>query len=164
MLNAFQMQEKRQTDIDFNGQTVIIHHWSTLKALSKMPKLGRYFAVPISTIFGSFADANISQKANFAEDLPTALVYFFGQLEEKGLEDLISMLMDGVTDMMGQPINLDNGNFTALDVLKLITEVIKANYSDFFDKGAFQKVVDWSQSMGMMETLAKVDTKENQTA
>lgn len=164
MMNAFQMQGRNQTDLELGGQVVIIKHWSTLKALTKMPKLGRYFAVPISTIFGSFADASLTNQANFAEDLPTALVYFFGQLEEKGLEDLLTILLEDVVDLHDNPIDLDNGNFSTLDVLKLMAEVIKANYSDFFAKGAFQKIIEWSQSMGMMETLDKMTNKESQTA
>lgn len=149
------MAHFKTTSIDLAGHEFIITHWSPTKVMINMPKIGRYFAVPMATVAGSL----LSGAGNFSDALPTAALYLFDQMEEDDIMKLFDLILDGVDcDSMGGKINIDEvfaEDVTAL--LTLVAKVLEVNYGCFFKKDGFASLQGLLEKMGMVQKVDQLD-------
>ena len=71
----------KSTDIVIGDKTYVIEHWSPTKVYKNIPKVGRYFVVPISTLFGEIFNTEDGKTPDFSEALPTALLFLFNTMD-----------------------------------------------------------------------------------
>lgn len=141
------------TEVKLGDNYFTITHWSPTKVMKNIPRIGRYVAIPLATIGGSIA----SGAEDLSEALPTALLYLFDQMEQDDLENLFNLILEDVeVNSMGGRINIDEvfqGDF--LNLIKLVTEVLKANFADFLKPGAFK---DLQAMLGRFGQVHQVNT------
>lgn len=140
----------------------IIHHWSPTKAMMNLPKIGRYLAVPISTLAGSA----IAGGANFEDALPKAMIYLFNTLEEDGEEQgvmrMINLILENVEcNSMGGGIDIDEVfQDDLMGMMTLLGEVLKANYGCFFTKDGFATLPKLLAQFGLVKQLDEMDQEQ----
>lgn len=112
-------------------------HWSPTKTFSRMSKIGKYFAVPISMM----VDAKPGE-SSFSEALPAALLQLFNTMEEDDLLSFVALLLDEVyynnTAVVEQFDSLFFGKNEI--ILQLMAKSVEINYGPFFKTG-FGKLI-----------------------
>ena len=106
-----------------------------------IPKIGRYFAIPASTIIGTiFNSQQDGVEADLSEAIPTALMYLFQTMEDNDIMDFYKIMFDDVYLNDKQVMTDFDGIFAdnPFDPIDLIVEVLRINY-----------VVPFSQKKGL---------------
>ena len=131
----------KKTELVIGDRTYVLAHWSPTKMYRNIPKVGRYFAIPASTVIGTIFNAQQEGlEADLSEAIPTALMYLFQTMEDNDIMDFYKIIFDDVylndklimSDFDG--IFADN----PFDPIDLIVEVLRINY-----------VVPFSQKKGL---------------
>lgn len=142
---------RKTTELKIGDKEFIITHWSPTKVMKNLPKIGRYFAVPMATVAGSV----MAGGANFSDALPTAALYLFEQMEEDDIIKLIDLLLEDVDyNSMGAKINIDevfDGDI--MGMIQLVTKVLEVNYGCFFEKSGFVNLQGLMEKMGMVRSV-----------
>lgn len=153
------MKFAKTTVLEISGNEFIIHHWSPTKVMCNLPKIGRYFAVPMATISASI----MSGGTNFTEALPTAFLYLFEQMEEDDIMKLIHLIIDG-TDVNSISGVIDIDEVFADDIpglIELVTKVLEVNYGCFFEKSGFTGLQKLMEKLGMVKQVNEMDQTES---
>ena len=130
-----------KTELVIGDRTYVLAHWSPTKMYRNIPKIGRYFVIPASTVIGEIFKAQQEDtEVDLSEAIPTALMYLFQTMEDNDIMDFYKIIFDDVylndklimSDFDG--IFADN----PFDPIDLIVEVLRINY-----------VVPFSQKKGL---------------
>ena len=130
-----------KTELAIGDRTYILAHWSPTKMYRNIPKIGRYFAIPASTIIGTiFNSQQDGVEADLSEAIPTALMYLFQTMEDNDIMDFYKIMFDDVYLNDKQVMTDFDGIFAdnPFDPIDLIVEVLRINY-----------VVPFSQKKGL---------------
>ena len=130
-----------KTELVIGDRTYVLAHWSPTKMYRNIPKIGRYFAIPASTIIGTiFNSQQDGVEADLSEAIPTALMYLFQTMEDNDIMDFYKIIFEDV--YLDNKLIMDDfdGIFTdnPFDPIDLIVEVLRINY-----------VVPFSQKKGL---------------
>lgn len=138
------------TEVILGEKEFTIEHWSPTKAMKNLPKVGKYFAVPMATIVGSLGTGG----ANLSEALPTACVYLFDQMEEEDIMKFFNMVLEDVYFEGKNKFDIDEVFATDIsELFELVAAVLKANYGCFFKKAGFASLQSLLQQMGMVNKI-----------
>lgn len=145
----------KKTDIAIGERNYTICHWSPTKVHRNIPKIGKYFVVPVSTIVGEVLNArpdvlddegNIIETGSapdFSEAIPTCLQYLFYTMEENDIIEFYKIILEDVY-FDGKPVMQDFDNVFdgySFDIIGLVAEVIKVNYViPFSQKGGLSSL------------------------
>ena len=130
-----------KTELVIGDRTYVLAHWSPTKMYRNIPKIGRYFAIPASTIIGTiFNSQQDGVEADLSEAIPTALMYLFQTMEDNDIMDFYKIIFEDV--YLDNKLIMDDfdGIFAdnPFDPIDLIVEVLRINY-----------VVPFSQKKGL---------------
>lgn len=120
----------KSTDVVIEDKVYTIAHWNVTKTYRNIPKIGRYFVVPASTIIGEMLNTPQGQAPDFTEAIPTCLLYLFNTMETEDIIEFFRLCLEDVT-LDGKSVTEDfDDTFEdqISDVLALIAEVIRINY------------------------------------
>lgn len=114
-----------------------IIHWSPTKTFSRISKIGKYFAVPVSMMIDSKPG-----EVSFSEALPAALLQLFNTMEEDDLLSFIALLLDEVYYNNESVLQNFDSIFMGKNeaIIQVIAKVVEINYSPFFKTG-FGKLI-----------------------
>ena len=131
----------KKTELVIGDRTYVLAHWSPTKMYRNIPKIGRYFAIPASTIIGTiFNSQQDGVEADLSEAIPTALMYLFQTMEDNDIMDFYKIIFEDV--YLDNKLIMDDfdGIFAdnPFDPIDLIVEVLRINY-----------VVPFSQKKGL---------------
>ncbi len=145
------MQNSRPTtEVVIGEKEFTIEHWSPTKAMKNLPKVGKYFAVPLATVVGSLGSGG----QNLSEALPTACVYLFDQMEEDDIMKFFNMALEDVYYNGSSKIDIDSVFANDIsELFELVAAVLQANYGCFFKKAGFASLQNLLQKMGMVNTI-----------
>ena len=130
-----------KTELVIGDRTYVLAHWSPTKMYRNIPKVGRYFAIPASTVIGTIFNAQQEGlEADLSEAIPTALMYLFQTMEDNDIIDFYKIMfddvyLDGHNVMEDFDKTFENNEFDPID---LLVEVLRINY-----------VVPFSQKKGL---------------
>lgn len=130
-----------KTELVIGDRTYVLAHWSPTKMYRNIPKVGRYFAIPASTVIGTIFNAQQEGlEADLSEAIPTALMYLFQTMEDNDIMDFYKIMfddvyLDGHNVMEDFDKTFENNEFDPID---LLVEVLRINY-----------VVPFSQKKGL---------------
>ena len=131
----------KKTELVIGDRTYVLAHWSPTKMYRNIPKVGRYFAIPASTVIGTIFNAQQEGlEADLSEAIPTALMYLFQTMEDNDIMDFYKIMfddvyLDGNNVMEDFDKTFENNEFDPID---LLVEVLRINY-----------VVPFSQKKGL---------------
>ena len=131
----------KKTELVIGDRTYVLAHWSPTKMYRNIPKVGRYFAIPASTVIGTIFNAQQEGlEADLSEAIPTALMYLFQTMEDNDIMDFYKIMFEDV--YLDNKLIMDDfdGIFAdnPFDPIDLIVEVLRINY-----------VVPFSQKKGL---------------
>ena len=130
-----------KTELVIGDRTYVLAHWSPTKMYRNIPKIGRYFVIPASTVIGTIFNAQQEGlEADLSEAIPTALMYLFQTMEDNDIMDFYKIMfddvyLDGNNVMEDFDKTFENNEFDPID---LLVEVLRINY-----------VVPFSQKKGL---------------
>ena len=130
-----------KTELVIGDRTYVLAHWSPTKMYRNIPKIGRYFVIPASTVIGEiFKAQQEGTEVDFSEAIPTALMYLFQTMEDNDIMDFYKIIFEDV--YLDNKLIMDDfdGIFAdnPFDPIDLIVEVLRINY-----------VVPFSQKKGL---------------
>lgn len=130
-----------KTELVIGDRTYVLAHWSPTKMYRNIPKIGRYFVIPASTVIGEiFKAQQEGTEVDFSEAIPTALMYLFQTMEDNDIMDFYKIIFEDV--YLDNKLIMDDfdGVFAdnPFDPIDLIVEVLRINY-----------VVPFSQKKGL---------------
>ena len=130
-----------KTELVIGDRTYVLAHWSPTKMYRNIPKIGRYFVIPASTVIGEiFNSQQEGTEVDLSEAIPTALMYLFQTMEDNDIIDFYKIIFEDV--YLDNKLIMDDfdGIFTdnPFDPIDLIVEVLRINY-----------VVPFSQKKGL---------------
>lgn len=153
---------RKTTELRIGDNEFIITHWSPTKVMKNLPKIGRYFAVPMATVAGSV----MTGAANFSDALPTAALYLFEQMEEDDITKLIDLLLEDVDfNSIGGKIDIDevfDGDI--MGMIQVVTKVLEVNYGCFFEKSGFINLQGLMEKMGMVQRVEQMGTEPDKVS
>ena len=120
-----------KTELVIGDRTYVLAHWSPTKMYRNIPKIGRYFAIPASTIIGTiFNSQQDGVETDLSEAIPTALMYLFQTMEDNDIMDFYKIMFDDVYLNDKQVMSDFDGIFAdnPFDPIDLIVEVLRINY------------------------------------
>ena len=130
-----------KTELVIGDRTYVLAHWSPTKMYRNIPKIGRYFVIPASTVIGTIFNAQQEGlEADLSEAIPTALMYLFQTMEDNDIMDFYKIMFDDVY-LEGHNVmedfdkTFENNEFDPID---LLVEVLRINY-----------VIPFSQKKGL---------------
>lgn len=131
----------KKTELVIGDRTYVLAHWSPTKMYRNIPKIGRYFVIPASTVIGEIFNAQQEgTEVDLSEAIPTALMYLFQTMEDNDIMDFYKIIFEDV--YLDNKLIMDDfdGIFTdnPFDPIDLIVEVLRINY-----------VVPFSQKKGL---------------
>ena len=131
----------KKTELVIGDRTYVLAHWSPTKMYRNIPKIGRYFVIPASTVIGEiFKAQQEGTEVDLSEAIPTALMYLFQTMEDNDIIDFYKIIFEDV--YLDNKLIMDDfdGIFTdnPFDPIDLIVEVLRINY-----------VVPFSQKKGL---------------
>lgn len=131
----------KKTELVIGDRTYVLAHWSPTKMYRNIPKIGRYFAIPASTVIGEiFKAQQEGTEVDLSEAIPTALMYLFQTMEDNDIMDFYKIIFEDV--YLDNKLIMDDfdGIFAEnpFDPIDLIVEVLRINY-----------VVPFSQKKGL---------------
>lgn len=119
----------KQDKISTSKETYIINKWRNTYSLSKIPYFGKVIGVP----FAKFASIG-EDGANIEEALPEALLILFMSLEEEGMVDVASKILDGVYSVKtNQQVDIDKDFDDISEILELCVLALKYQYSSLMN-------------------------------
>ena len=130
-----------KTELVIGDRTYVLAHWSPTKMYRNIPKIGRYFVIPASTVIGTIFNAQQEGlEADLSEAIPTALMYLFQTMEDNDIMDFYKIMfddvyLDGNNVMEDFDKTFENNEFDPID---LLVEVLRINY-----------VIPFSQKKGL---------------
>ncbi|UNY40366.1 hypothetical protein KLEP7_gp14 [Pseudaeromonas phage vB_PpeM_ KLEP7] len=130
-----------KTELVIGDRTYVLAHWSPTKMYRNIPKIGRYFAIPASTVIGTIFSAHQDEiEPDLSEAIPTALMYLFQTMEDNDIMDFYKIMFDDVYLNDKQVMSDFDGIFAdnPYDPIDLLVEVLRINY-----------VVPFSQKKGL---------------
>ena len=130
-----------KTELVIGDRTYVLAHWSPTKMYRNIPKIGRYFVIPASTVIGEIFNAQQEgTEVDLSEAIPTALMYLFQTMEDNDIMDFYKIMFDDVYLNDKQIMTDFDGIFAdnPYDPIDLIVEVLRINY-----------VVPFSQKKGL---------------
>ena len=130
-----------KTELVIGDRTYVLAHWSPTKMYRNIPKIGKYFVIPASTIIGEIFNAQQEEtEVDLSEAIPTALMYLFQTMEDNDIMDFYKIIFEDV--YLDNKLIMDDfdGIFAdnPFDPIDLIVEVLRINY-----------VVPFSQKKGL---------------
>ena len=130
-----------KTELVIGDRTYVLAHWSPTKMYRNIPKIGRYFVIPASTVIGEiFKAQQEGTEVDLSEAIPTALMYLFQTMEDNDIMDFYKIIFEDV--YLDNKLIMDDFDeiFTdnPFDPIDLIVEVLRINY-----------VVPFSQKKGL---------------
>lgn len=128
-------------EIELNGSKYTITQMTARVALKMQARLIKNFGAAFTEILVTIANKGLESAD---EALPRAIMHLAAQLDDKTFEDLVIELTRGVrkSNIELTPQILDLEFAGELDTLfKLIFEILKVNYSDFFAPSGIMSVV-----------------------
>ena len=130
-----------KTELVIGDRTYVLAHWRPTKMYRNIPKIGRYFVIPASTVIGEiFKAQQEGTEVDLSEAIPTALMYLFQTMEDNDIMDFYKIIFEDV--YLDNKLIMDDfdGIFTdnPFDPIDLIVEVLRINY-----------VVPFSQKKGL---------------
>ena len=130
-----------KTELVIGERTYVLAHWSPTKMYRNIPKIGRYFVIPASTVIGEiFKAQQEGTEVDLSEAIPTALMYLFQTMEDNDIMDFYKIIFEDV--YLDNKLIMDDfdGIFAdnPFDPIDLIVEVLRINY-----------VVPFSQKKGL---------------
>lgn len=130
-----------KTELVIGDRTYVLAHWSPTKMYRNIPKIGRYFVIPASTVIGEIFNAQQDgTEVDLSEAIPTALMYLFQTMEDNDIMDFYKIIFEDV--YLDNKLIMDDfdGIFAdnPFDPIDLIVEVLRINY-----------VVPFSQKKGL---------------
>ena len=130
-----------KTELVIGERTYVLAHWSPTKMYRNIPKIGRYFVIPASTVIGEiFKAQQEGTEVDLSEAIPTALMYLFQTMEDNDIMDFYKIIFEDV--YLDNKLIMDDfdGIFAEnpFDPIDLIVEVLRINY-----------VVPFSQKKGL---------------
>lgn len=130
-----------KTELVIGDRTYVLAHWSPTKMYRNIPKIGRYFVIPASTVIGEIFKAQQEDtEVDLSEAIPTALMYLFQTMEDNDIMDFYKIIFEDV--YLDNKLIMDDfdGIFAdnPFDPIDLIVEVLRINY-----------VVPFSQKKGL---------------
>ena len=131
----------KKTELVIGDRTYVLAHWSPTKMYRNIPKIGRYFVIPASTVIGEIFNAQQEgTEVDLSEAIPTALMYLFQTMEDNDIMDFYKIMfddvyLDGNNVMEDFDKTFENNEFDPID---LLVEVLRINY-----------VVPFSQKKGL---------------
>ena len=130
-----------KTELVIGDRTYVLSHWSPTKMYRNIPKIGRYFVIPASTVIGEiFKAQQEGTEVDLSEAIPTALMYLFQTMEDNDIMDFYKIIFEDV--YLDNKLIMDDfdGVFAdnPFDPIDLIVEVLRINY-----------VVPFSQKKGL---------------
>lgn len=130
-----------KTELIIGDRTYVLAHWSPTKMYRNIPKIGRYFVIPASTVIGEiFKAQQEGTEVDLSEAIPTALMYLFQTMEDNDIMDFYKIIFEDV--YLDNKLIMDDfdGIFTdnPFDPIDLIVEVLRINY-----------VIPFSQKKGL---------------
>ena len=131
----------KKTELVIGDRTYVLAHWSPTKMYRNIPKIGRYFVIPASTVIGEiFKAQQEGTEVDLSEAIPTALMYLFQTMEDNDIIDFYKIIFEDV--YLDNKLIMDDfdGIFAdnPFDPIDLIVEVLRINY-----------VVPFSQKKGL---------------
>ena len=131
----------KKTELVIGDRTYVLAHWSPTKMYRNIPKIGRYFVIPASTVIGEIFNAQQEgTEVDLSEAIPTALMYLFQTMEDNDIMDFYKIIFEDV--YLDNKLIMDDfdGIFAdnPFDPIDLIVEVLRINY-----------VVPFSQKKGL---------------
>lgn len=114
-----------------------------------MPKIGKYFVVPLSIVMSS-GDAE-----NLSDTIPTAVVYLFNEMEENDIMDLFQIILED-THLQGQSVAPKIDEIFMEDpqeLLELVAKVLEVNYKSFFQKKGFESLLKMVSPIAQAQDL-----------
>lgn len=152
------MNIRKTTSIILSDREFLITHWSPTKVMTNLPKIGRYFAVPLSTVAGSLMTGG----QNLAEVLPAAVIYLFEQMEADDINKLFDLILaDTTIGGVDKKIDIDETfQDNVMDLITLTTKVLEVNYGCFFEKGGFASLQGLMSKLGMVHQVNQMDEAE----
>ena len=131
----------QKTELVIGDRTYVLAHWSPTKMYRNIPKIGRYFVIPASTVIGEIFKAQQEEtEVDLSEAIPTALMYLFQTMEDNDIMDFYKIIFEDV--YLDNKLIMDDfdGIFAdnPFDPIDLIVEVLRINY-----------VVPFSQKKGL---------------
>ena len=130
-----------KTEVVIGDRTYVLAHWSPTKMYRNIPKIGRYFVIPASTVIGEiFKAQQEGTEVDLSEAIPTALMYLIQTMEDNDIMDFYKIIFEDV--YLDNKLIMDDfdGIFAdnPFDPIDLIVEVLRINY-----------VVPFSQKKGL---------------
>lgn len=123
------IQKQQYIKVEVNGEQkeLISNSWSPQKCFSRLPKIGKAFAVPMSMLMKG------GSEEGFAEVLPEVLFMLFTQMEEQDVWELFTMITEDVHVSSTERLNLDVhfGNDLGA-ILNVVGATLKQNYGSLF--------------------------------
>ena len=130
-----------KTELVIGERTYVLAHWSPTKMYRNIPKIGRYFVIPASTVIGEiFKAQQEGTEVDLSEAIPTALMYLFQTMEDNDIMDFYKIIFEDV--YLDNKLIMDDfdGIFAdnPYDPIDLLVEVLRINY-----------VIPFSQKKGL---------------
>lgn len=145
------MKAPKQIEFDIGSRKFMTNKWGPTKVYLNMPKIGKYFAVPLSIFYGG------ASSGDFSEAIPSAVIYLFQQMEESQITDLFNVILkDTYTATGGQSVvDCFDEVFEEdpQEVLEIVAKVLEVNYGSFFKKGGFESLLKIVAPMAQAEDL-----------
>ena len=86
-----------KTELVIGDRTYVLAHWSPTKMYRNIPKIGRYFVIPASTVIGEiFKAQQEGTEVDLSEAIPTALMYLFQTMEDNDIMDFYKIIFEDV--------------------------------------------------------------------
>lgn len=140
-----------QTEFTIDNRNFFTNHWSPTQVYKNLPRIGKYFAVPISMVVSS-GDVD-----KLSDTIPTAVLYLFQEMEENDIMELFSLILkDTFLKTGAQPVadNLDEiFQANPEQILELVAKVLEVNYGNFFKKGGLNGLLKIVTPMVQAEEL-----------
>lgn len=139
----------KQTDFVIGNNKFLINHWSPTKVYKNLPKIGKYFAVPLGIMFGGGQE-------DASDSIPTALLYLFEKMEEEDINELFKVILDSVHVIGGNAVadHIDEiFQDDPQELLQLVAKTLEVNYGGFFKKGGFEDLLKIVAPMAVNEEL-----------
>lgn len=150
---------RKTTDVTIGKNRFTLYHWSVTKVIRNMPRIARFFAVPVGTVVGAKAAGN----EGLQDALPTAILYLADQMDNDGAMELIHALIGEDIEVNGfaQAMDIDElfGD-DPMELFELLKEVLHVNYKSFFTKSGFGSLQGLMEQFGLVKQVHQMEETE----
>lgn len=146
-----------QERLEVNGKRFIQNKWNPMKCFVNATKIGKLVGVPVLMMFGQ-------NEEDVENKMAQAFYMLCDNLDEGEIERLITLVLDGTKTckqdswvVESNGVNIDEVFFGDLGgVIKLISQVIKNNYSSLFQKGTLEEITG---AMGLVVGASNIQQR-----